>query len=134
MMTVPARIRVLVVDDSALMRQVLATLLARDPSIEIVGTAGDPYLARDKIRLLRPDVLTLDVEMPRMDGLETLYAIRHMNGASEVPIFMMTSRGGSKHRRAAEQLGATRYFTKPYRDSDLAVAARDACSHAIIAS
>ncbi len=123
----------LVVDDSMSMRLALTgtlqsagfkVLTARD------GQEALEVIKRDGV----PSLITLDVEMPRMDGLETLYAIRHMNGASEVPIFMMTSRGGSKHRRAAEQLGATRYFTKPYRDSDLAVAARDACSHAIIAS
>jgi len=62
--------------------------------------------------------------MPRMDGLEALFAIRQLPGAGRLPIFIMTSRGGAKHRRAAEQLGATRYFTKPYRDSELAAAAR----------
>ena len=61
-------IRVLVVDDSALVREVLAKGLAMDPGIEVVGTANDPFMARDKIVTLKPDVLTLDVEMPRMDG------------------------------------------------------------------
>src|SRR5690606_41553653 len=57
---------------SAVVRQVLIELLARDPGIEVVGTAADPYLAREKIKRLNPDVLTLDVEMPRMDGLAFL--------------------------------------------------------------
>ncbi|HYL79665.1 MAG TPA: response regulator, partial [Candidatus Acidoferrum sp.] len=61
--------RVLIVDDSALMRQVLATLLGRDRGLEVVGVAADPYIAEKKIAALQPDVLTLDVEMPRMDGL-----------------------------------------------------------------
>src|SRR5690606_35559622 len=66
------KIRVLVVDDSALMRRILSDMLSRDPSIEVVGVASDPYIARDKILKLKPDVLTLDVEMPRMDGLTFL--------------------------------------------------------------
>jgi two-component system chemotaxis response regulator CheB len=66
------RIRVLVVDDSAIVRQVLATGLAKDPAIEIVGTAPDAYVARDKIVQLDPDVMTLDIGMPKMDGIEFL--------------------------------------------------------------
>ena len=66
------RCKVLIVDDSALMRQLLHQILSSDPSIEVVGTATDPYMARDKIKALSPDVLTLDVEMPRMDGLTFL--------------------------------------------------------------
>ena len=62
-------IRVLIVDDSALMRKILAESLAHDPDIEVVGTASDPYVARDKIVELNPDVLTLDMETPPMDGL-----------------------------------------------------------------
>ena len=65
-------IRVLVVDDSALVRNILSQGLNLDPGIEVVGTASDPYQARDKIVQLRPDVLTLDVEMPRMDGVAFL--------------------------------------------------------------
>ena len=68
-MTTPPKIRVLVVDDSAFVRKIASDALASDESIEVVGTAGDPYEARDRIRELRPDVLTLDLEMPRMDGL-----------------------------------------------------------------
>ncbi|MCA9468240.1 MAG: response regulator, partial [Nitrospira sp.] len=65
-------IRVLVVDDSALIRNVMSEILSEDPQIEVVGTAPDPYVARDKIKALNPDVLTLDVEMPKMDGLTFL--------------------------------------------------------------
>jgi chemotaxis response regulator CheB len=72
-------IRVLVVDDSALVRKVLSDELARHPDIEVVGTAVDPYVAREKIVRLRPDVITLDVEMPRMDGLSFLSKLmRHL--------------------------------------------------------
>ena len=66
------KVRVLVVDDSAIARELLERGLSRDPEIEVVGTAEDAYAARDKIVFLKPDVLTLDVEMPRMDGIEFL--------------------------------------------------------------
>jgi two-component system, chemotaxis family, protein-glutamate methylesterase/glutaminase len=65
-------IRVLVVDDSAIVRKVFVEALSKEQGIEVVGTASDPYFARDKIIALRPDVLTLDIEMPRMDGLTFL--------------------------------------------------------------
>ena len=68
----PTKIRVLVVDDSAFVRKLVTDALHSDPEIEIVGTAIDPYFARDKILELKPDVMTLDVEMPRMDGLTFL--------------------------------------------------------------
>lgn len=64
--------RVLIVDDSAVVRQMLTEILSSDPSIDVVGTAADPLLAREKIKRLAPDVITLDVEMPRMDGLAFL--------------------------------------------------------------
>ena len=66
------KIRVLIVDDSAIVRKLLAEALASEPDMEVVGTAPDPFVARDKILSLRPDVLTLDIEMPRMDGLTFL--------------------------------------------------------------
>ena len=66
------KIKVLVVDDSALMRQLIVSILNADPGIEVVGTASDPFAAKDKILTLEPDVLTLDVEMPKMDGLTFL--------------------------------------------------------------
>ena len=70
------QVRVLIVDDSALMRQLLSTLLAADPEIEVVGTAPDPHVAREKIKALNPDVVTLDVEMPHMDGVTFLRKIK----------------------------------------------------------
>jgi len=69
------RVRVLVVDDSALMRKLIPTILERDPSIEVIGTAMDGAFALKKIEELHPDVITLDLEMPRMDGIETLRLI-----------------------------------------------------------
>jgi two-component system chemotaxis response regulator CheB len=109
------RIRVLVVDDSALMRQVLGTLLARDPSIEIVGTASDPFIARDKIRALQPDVLTLDVEMPRMDGLTFLEKLMRAHPMPVVMVSSLTEAGCVTTLRALE-LGAVDFVTKPKGD------------------
>jgi two-component system chemotaxis response regulator CheB len=109
------RIRVLVVDDSALVRQVLGTLLARDPAIDIVGTAADAYVARDKIRELHPDVLTLDVEMPRMDGLSFLEKLMRVRPMPVVMVSSLTPAGASTTLRALE-LGAVDFVTKPKAD------------------
>jgi two-component system chemotaxis response regulator CheB len=110
-----ARTRVLIVDDSALMRQVLSTLLAQDPSIEVVGTASDPYVARDKIRALAPDVLTLDVEMPRMDGLSFLEKLMRAHPMPVVMVSSLTEAGCETTLRALE-LGAVEFVTKPKLD------------------
>ena len=83
-----AKIRVLIVDDSALIRQVLATLLSKDPDIEVIGSAPDPFIAREKIKALNPDVITLDVEMPKMDGLTFLEKL--MRG-HPMPVVMVSS-------------------------------------------
>jgi two-component system chemotaxis response regulator CheB len=112
---VAPRIRVLVVDDSALMRQVLGTLLGRDPAIEIVGTACDAYVARDKIRELKPDVLTLDVEMPRMDGLAFLEKLMRARPMPVVMVSSLTEAGCATTLRALE-LGAVDFVTKPTVD------------------
>jgi len=117
----------LIVDDSTSMRVALSGTL-RNAGFTVL-TARDGQEALDVLKHEGlPSLVTLDIEMPRMDGLEALFAIRQMPGAEALPVFMMTSRGGAKHRRAAEQLGATRYFTKPYRDSELAAAATAACA------
>ena len=70
--TGPRRVRVLVVDDSAVVRNVFSTELAKDPNIEVVGTAPDPFVARDMLLEKEPDVITLDLEMPRMDGITSV--------------------------------------------------------------
>jgi two-component system chemotaxis response regulator CheB len=108
-------IRVLIVDDSALMRQMLGALLARDRAIELVGTACDPYVARDKIRALRPDVLTLDVEMPRMDGLSFLEKLMRARPMPVVMVSSLTAAGCATTLRALE-LGAVDFVTKPSTD------------------
>ncbi len=110
-----SKIRVLVVDDSALMRQVLSQALAADPGIEVVGTAPDPYVARDKIKALHPDVLTLDVEMPRMDGLAFLERLMRARPMPVVMVSSLTEAGCDVTLRALE-LGAIDFVTKPRVD------------------
>ena len=109
------KIRVLVVDDSALVRQLLSEILQQDPGIEVVGTATDPYVARDKIKKLNPDVLTLDVEMPRMDGLTFL---RNLMRLRPMPVVMISTwtRKGSETTLDALALGAVDFVAKPGAD------------------
>lgn len=109
------RIRVLIVDDSALMRQVLKNLLEYDPEIEVVGVAADPIIAWTKILQLQPDVLTLDVEMPRMDGLSFLERLMRDHPLPVVMISSLTERGCATTLRALE-LGAVDFVTKPRSD------------------
>lgn len=107
-----ARIRVLIVDDSALMRQMLSTILASDPAIEVVGTAPDPLVAREKIKTLNPDVMTLDVEMPGMDGLAFLERVMSLRPMPVVMVSSLTAQGAAVTLRALE-LGAVDVFCKP---------------------
>ena len=101
-------IRVLVVDDSAVVRQVLTAELSKAQGIEVVGTATDPYVARDKIVALRPDVITLDVEMPRMDGLTFLGKLMKHFPLPVVVVSSLTPQGSEAAIRALE-LGAVSY-------------------------
>ncbi len=110
-----AKIRVLIVDDSALMRQVLTTLLSKDPGIEVIGSAPDPYIAREKIKALNPDVLTLDVEMPKMDGLTFLEKLMRGHPMPVVMVSSLTEAGCHTTLRALE-LGAVDFITKPKID------------------
>jgi two-component system, chemotaxis family, protein-glutamate methylesterase/glutaminase len=89
------RIRVLVVDDSAVVRNVFHQELARDPGIEVVGTAPDPYVARDLILEKEPDVITLDVEMPRMDGITFLHKIMRYRPTPVIVVSSLTPAGGA---------------------------------------
>jgi two-component system, chemotaxis family, protein-glutamate methylesterase/glutaminase len=110
-----AKIRVLTVDDSALMRQVLATLLSKDPDIEVIGSAPDPFIAREKIKALNPDVITLDVEMPKMDGLTFLEKLMKGHPMPVVMVSSLTEAGCQTTLRALE-LGAVDFITKPKID------------------
>ncbi len=114
-------IRVLIVDDSAAMRQLLTQILASDPGIEVVGTAPDPYFAREKILSLKPDVLTLDVEMPRMDGITFLEKLMRGHPMPVVMVSSLTQAGYDVTFRALE-LGAVDFFSKPTLDTLTGVA------------
>jgi two-component system chemotaxis response regulator CheB len=109
------KIRVLVVDDSATMRQLLTEILNSDSAIEVVGSAADPYIAREKIKLLNPDVLTLDVEMPRMDGLAFL---RNLMRLRPMPVVMCSSltQQGAAVALDALAIGAIDFVAKPAVD------------------
>jgi two-component system chemotaxis response regulator CheB len=105
-------IRVLVVDDSAVVRQIFRQVLSADPEIEVVGTAPDPYVARDLIVETSPDVMTLDVEMPRMDGLTFLRKVMRYHPIPTVVVSSLTPRGGELALEAAE-IGAVEVLCKP---------------------
>ncbi|MEO6800636.1 MAG: chemotaxis response regulator protein-glutamate methylesterase [Rhodanobacter sp.] len=109
------RVRVLVIDDSALVRKLMSTMLASDPAIDVVGTAADPLIAREKIKQLDPDVLTLDVEMPRMDGLTFLENLMRLRPMPVVMVSSLTVEGAEVTLRALE-MGAVDFFAKPVRD------------------
>lgn len=109
------KVRVLIVDDSALIRLLLSQILSSDDDIEVVGTATDPYDARDKIKRYHPDVLTLDVEMPKMDGLTFLENLMRLRPMPVVMISTLTEKGADVTLRALE-LGAFDYITKPSVD------------------
>lgn len=107
-----AKIRCLVVDDSAFMRQLIATTLASDPAIEVVGTAPDPLIAREKIKLLNPDVVTLDIEMPKMDGIEFLRRLMTLRPTRVLMISSLTSKNADA-TLVALQMGAIDCLEKP---------------------
>jgi len=108
-------IKVLVVDDSALVRKLLSVMLDRAPGIEVVGTANDPYAAREKIKRLNPDVITLDVEMPRMDGLTFLENLMRLRPTPVVMVSSLTQKGADVTLRSLE-LGAVDFVAKPRID------------------
>jgi len=110
--------RVLVVDDSTVMRQLIGAALSADPELEVVGEAGDPLQAREAIKLLNPDVITLDVEMPNMNGIDFLERIMRLRPMPVVMISTLTARG-TEATLAALELGAVDCIEKP-RGSDAA--------------
>src|SRR6478752_7762201 len=109
------RIRVLIVDDSALVRKLLSEILGSARDMEVVGTAQDAYQARDRIKSLRPDVLTLDGEMPRMDGITFL---RNLMRLHPMPVVMVSSLtdAGAEVTLDALSIGAVDYLSKPKVD------------------
>ena len=116
-------VRVLVVDDSALVRKILSQELARDPGIEVVGAASDPFIARDKIVALKPDVLTLDIEMPRMDGITFLRKLMRHYPLPVIVVSSLTPKGGELAMEALDA-GAVDVMCKPgaaYTVGDMSV-------------
>jgi len=108
-------IKVLVIDDSALVRKMLTEIINSKPDMQVVGSATDPLMARDKIKQLNPDVLTLDVEMPRMDGLEFLEKLMRLRPMPVVMVSSLTEKGADITLRALE-LGAIDFVSKPKVD------------------
>ena len=106
------KIRVLVVDDSAIVRKVFSEELSKYPDIEVVGTAPDPYVARDKIVMLKPDVITLDIEMPRMDGLTFLRKLMKYYPVPTIVVSSLTTKGGKLTLEALD-IGAVDVIAKP---------------------
>lgn len=106
------KIKVLIVDDSALVRQTLCEMLSTDPEIEVVGTAADPFIAAERLKTVVPDVITLDIEMPRMDGLTFL---RKLMSQHPLPVVMCSSLAdsGSESALKALEYGAVDIITKP---------------------
>lgn len=115
-------IRILVVDDSVVIRKLLSATLSGDPAFEVVGTASDGRLALAKIPVLKPDLVTLDVEMPVMDGLETLAALRKSYPRMPVIMFSTLTEHGAAATLEALALGASDYATKPSNTGSPAVA------------
>jgi two-component system chemotaxis response regulator CheB len=105
-------IRVLIVDDSAIVRKTLSDIISAEPGLEVAGTAADPFVARDKILALKPDVLTLDIEMPRMDGLTFLKKLMRFH---PLPVVVISSLGQASSQAAIEALqsGAVDVVAKP---------------------
>lgn len=109
------KIRVLIVDDSSLMRNLLSALLSSEPDIEIVGTAPDPYVAREKLLKLQPDVMTLDIEMPKMNGIQFLEKVM-IHFPTRTIIFSSLSTSKSEIALRAFELGAIDVLAKPVSD------------------
>jgi two-component system, chemotaxis family, protein-glutamate methylesterase/glutaminase len=107
-----AKTRVVVVDDSALVRSLLSEIINREPDMECVGAAADPLVAREMIRDLNPDVITLDVEMPRMDGIDFLSKLMRLRPMPVLMVSTLTERGAEVTLRALE-LGAIDFVAKP---------------------
>ncbi|MES2152229.1 MAG: chemotaxis response regulator protein-glutamate methylesterase [Pseudomonadota bacterium] len=106
------KIKVLIVDDSALIRSVMSEIISSQPDMEVVGVAPDPLVARELIKQTNPDVLTLDVEMPKMDGLDFLEKLMRLRPMPVVMVSSLTERGSEITMRALE-LGAVDFVTKP---------------------
>ncbi|WP_010582842.1 protein-glutamate methylesterase/protein-glutamine glutaminase [Schlesneria paludicola] len=117
-----SKIRVLIVDDAVVVRRIVSDVLSADPEIEVVGTAANGKLGLAKIELLKPDLVTMDIEMPEMDGLETLAALRKINRRLPVIMFSTLTQRGAATTLEALTLGANDYVTKPANVGSVAAA------------
>ncbi|MCK5424156.1 MAG: chemotaxis response regulator protein-glutamate methylesterase [Emcibacter sp.] len=126
------KIKLLIIDDSYLIRTMIRSIISTDPSIDVIGEAADPFEARDKIKQLNPDVVTLDVEMPKMDGLSFLEKIMSLRPMPVVMVSTLTQKGADITLRALE-LGAVDYVAKPL-DQDLTVVGHELIQKIKIAS
>ncbi len=115
----PGKIRVLIVDDSAIMRKLIAEILKKDPNIEIIGQAVDGLDAIAKAKTLKPDIITLDIEMPKMDGLEALKVLRKELPQTKIIMFSSLTQEGAKATIEALSLGAHDFVPKPSSKSFL---------------
>jgi len=106
------KVKVLIIDDSAVIRKLLSDILSVDSEIEVIGTAMDPYIAREKIKKLQPDVITLDIEMPKMDGISFLKNIMRLRPMPVVMISSLTVEGADIALEALD-IGAVDYINKP---------------------
>lgn len=129
------KVKVLIVDDSALIRALLKEVLESHPSIEVCGSAADPYEARDKIKQLQPDVLTLDIEMPKMNGIAFLKNLMRLRPMPVVMISTLTQEGAPATLEALE-LGAVDFVPKPKNEgaSGLANYSKEICEKVVAAS
>ncbi|MGZ5010474.1 MAG: response regulator [Methylobacter sp.] len=129
------KIRVLIIDDSLLIRKVLTEILNSSPDIQVVGTAEDPFIAREMIKQLNPDVLTLDIEMPRMDGITFLRNLMRLRPMPVVMISVLTESNAEVTLTALE-LGAVDFIAKPTIDVENALNdyAEDIIAKVIVAS
>ncbi|WP_432741414.1 response regulator [Methylobacter sp. G7] len=130
-----SKIRVLIIDDSLLIRKVLTEILNSSPDIEVVGAAEDPLIAREMIKALNPDVLTLDIEMPRMDGITFLRNLMRLRPMPVVMISALTESNAEVTLTALE-LGAVDFIAKPTMDVENALNdyADDIITKVIVAS
>jgi two-component system chemotaxis response regulator CheB len=127
------KVKVLIVDDSAMIRKILSEGLAEHKNIEVVGTAGDPFIARDKIISLKPDVLTLDVEMPRMDGITFLKKLAKYYPLPVIILSSLTEKGGSLAMEALAS-GAVDVFCKPQVNSGVKQLCSELAERIIVAA
>ena len=129
------KIRVLIIDDSALVRKMLKEVFDSTPDIEVVGAANDPLIARDKIKQLSPDVLTLDIEMPKMDGLQFLSNLMRLRPMPVVMVSTLTEKGAPETFEALE-MGAVDYICKPQAktEADFIAFAQALCDKVRIAA